>query len=95
MDFIKKLPSSSMFDTILVIVNWLTKQMIFISVYDIIMSADLAHLFILHVFSKYGIPSHVTFGRSLEFVSNFFYSLGTALDMQLYFTSDYYPEDDE
>jgi len=37
MDFIKKLPSSSEFDTILVIVNWLTKQVIFIPAYDTIM----------------------------------------------------------
>ena len=33
MDFIEKLLSFSEFDTILVIVNWLTKQAIFISAY--------------------------------------------------------------
>ena len=38
MDFIKKLPSSSRFDTILVIVNQFTKQAIFIPVHDTIMS---------------------------------------------------------
>jgi len=27
-----------------------------------------------------------------KFVSHFFYSLGTALDIRLYFTSSYYPE---
>ena len=58
-DFIKKLLLFSEFDTILVIVNWLTKQMIFISVHNIIMSADLAYLFVLHMFSKYGVFSHV------------------------------------
>ena len=72
MDFIKKLPSSSRFDTILVIVNWFTKQTIFIPAHNIIMSADLAHLFVLHVFSKHGVPSHVTSDRGSEFVSNFF-----------------------
>ena len=55
---------------------------------------DSAHLFILHVFSKYGVPSHVTSDRDLEFVSNFFRSLGTALDMQLHFTSGYHSEGD-
>ena len=58
------------------------------------MSSDLVHLFILHVFSKHGIPFHVTSDRSSEFVSNFFQSLGTALNMWHYFTSGYYPEDD-
>jgi len=94
MDFIEKLPSSSRFDTILVIVDRLTKQAIFIPAHDTITSADLARLFVLHVFSKHGIPSHVTSDRGLEFVSNFFQSLGTALDMRLHFTSGYHPEGD-
>jgi len=94
MDFIKKLPSSSGFDTILVIVDWLIKQAIFIPAYDTITSTDLACLFILHVFSKHSVSSHVTSDRGSEFVSNFFRSLGTALDMQLHFTSGYHPEGD-
>jgi len=94
MDFIKKLPSSSGFNTILVMVNQLTKQVIFISAHDTIISVDLACLFILHVFSKHGVPSHVTSNSGLKFVSNFFQSLGTALDMQLHFTSGYHPEGD-
>jgi len=94
MDFIEKLLTSFGFDTILVIVDWLTKQVIFISVNDTIISINLAYLFILHVFSKHGVPSHVTSDRGLEFVSNFFCFLGTALDIQLYFTLDCYPEDD-
>jgi len=53
-----------------------------------------SRLFVLHVFSKHGISSHVTSDRGLEFVSNFFQSLGTALDMWLHFTSGYHPEDD-
>ena len=53
---------------------------------------DLACLFVLHVFSKYGISSHVTSDRDSEFVSNFFCSLGTALDMWLHFTLDYHSE---
>jgi len=94
MDFIEKLLSFSRFDTILVIVNWLTKQPIFIPALDTIMFVDLACLFILHVFSKHNVPSHVTSNRSLEFVSNFFWSLGTTLDMWLHFTSGYHPEGD-
>jgi len=94
MDFIEKLPSSSGFDTILVKVDQLTKQAIFIPAHDTITSADLAYLFVLHVFSKHGVPSYITSDRGLEFVSNFFRSLGTALDMWLHFTSGYHPEGD-
>ena len=94
MDFIEKLPSSSRFDTILVIVDWLTKQAIFIPAHDTITFTDLTHLFVLHVFSKHGIPSHVISDRGSEFVSNFFRSLGTTLDMWLHFTSGYHPKGD-
>ena len=73
-------------------INRLTKQAIFILAHNTITFADLAHLFVLHVFSKHSVPSHITSDRGLEFVSNFFQSLGTALDMWLHFTSDYYPE---
>jgi len=84
MDFIEKLLLSSGFDTILVIVNQLTKQaifIIFIPAHDTITSVDLACLFVLYVFSKHGVPSHVTSNRGLEFVLNFFQSLDTILNM--------------
>ena len=94
MNFIEKLLSFSEFNTILVIVDRFTKQAIFIPAHDTITYVDLAHLLILHVFSKHGIPSHVTSNRGSEFVSNFFWSLDTALNMQLHFTSGYHPEGD-
>ena len=55
---------------------------------------NLACLFILYVFSKYGIPSHITSDKDLEFVSNFFWSLGIALNMWLHFTLGYHSEGD-
>jgi len=92
MNFIKKLLSSSGFDTILVIVDRLLKQTIFIPTHDTITSAELACLFIIHIFSKHGVLSNVTSDHSSEFVSYFFCSLDTALDMRLHFTSGYHPE---
>jgi len=58
------------------------------------MSTDLAHLFVLYMFSKHDVPFHITSDRGSEFVSNFFQSLDTALNMQLHFTSGYHPKDD-
>ena len=92
MDFIKKLPMSDSSDTILVIIDCLTKQSIFILTINTITSPMLAKLFVLHVFSKHGVPSHVTSDRGMEFVSAFFHSLGKVLDMKLHFTSGYHPE---
>src|SRR3979490_2416071 len=94
MDFIEQLPPSSGFTSILVIVCRLTKQSIFIPMDDTITSAELAKLFVLHVFSKHGVPNHVTSDRGSEFVSHFFRSLCKALDMRLHFTSGYHPKGD-
>ena len=94
MDFIEQLPPSDGFTDILVIIDRLTKQAIFIPTYNTINAPELAKLFVAHVFSKHGVPSHVTSDRGSEFVSRFFRSLGTALDMKLHFTSGYHPEGD-
>jgi hypothetical protein len=94
MDFIEQLPDSSGFTAILVVIDRLSKQSIFIPTYDTITFLDLARLFLLHVFSKHGVPSHVTSDRGTEFLSHFFRSLRKALDMILHFTSGYHPEGD-
>ena len=94
MDFIEKLPSSSNYTSILVVDDQLTKQAIFIPTSDTITAPELASLFVFHVFSKHGVPQHVTSDRGSEFVSHFFRSLGKALDMTLHFTSGYHPEGD-
>jgi len=60
MDFIEQLPMSGGYTAILVIVDRASKQAIFIPTYDTITSEQLAELFVLHVFSKHGVPNHVT-----------------------------------
>jgi IS30 family transposase len=92
MDFIKQLPNSKGFTAILVVVDRFTKQALFIPSYDTITSTQLAKLFIIHVFSKHGVLSHVTSDQGSKFVSRFFRSLGEALNMKLHFTLGYHPE---
>jgi protoheme ferro-lyase len=92
MNFIEQLPDSKGFTTILVVVDGFTKQALFIPTYDTITSAQLAKIFIIHVFSKHGVPSHVTSNRGSKFVSHFFHSLGKALNMKLHFTLGYHLE---
>ena len=94
MDFIEHLPNSKWFTAILVVVDCFTKKSIFIPTHDTITSAQLAELFVIHVFSKHGVPSHVTSDHGSRFVSHFFRSLGKALNMKLHFTSGYHLEGD-
>ena len=93
-DLIETLLTSSSCDSILVIVDQLSKQGIFILTTIHCTSKDLAMLFVMHVFSKHGIPEHVTSGCGPKFISCFFCSLRKALDMKLHFTSGYHPEGD-
>jgi len=94
LEFIEKLPTSSGHDSILVVVDRLSKQALFIPTHVTITLDQLAQLFVIHVFSKHSVLSHVTSDRGSEFVSHFFRSLGIALDMKLHFTSSYHPEGD-
>ncbi|CAA7265598.1 unnamed protein product [Cyclocybe aegerita] len=94
MDLIEKLLPSAGFTDILVIIDRLTKQAVFMLTHSDLTAVKLAELFILNVFSKHGVPSHVTSDRGSKFVSHFFRGLGKALDIELHFTSGYHPEGD-
>src|SRR5258707_4800954 len=60
MDFIKQLPNSEGFSAILVIINHLTKQVIFIPSHNMVNAPQVAWLFLIHVFSKHMVPAHIT-----------------------------------
>ena len=92
MDFIEQLPKSEKHTAILVIVDRLIKQAAFIPTTDTVTSEEVARLFLIHIFSKHGIPTHITSNRGTEFHSHFFCCLGTLLNMKLHFTSGYHPQ---
>ncbi len=79
MDFIEQLPASKGFSAILVVVNHLTKQVIFIPSHDTMNALQVVRLFLTHVFSKHGVLLHVTLDCGSEFVSHIFHSLGKLL----------------
>src|SRR5258706_302346 len=69
-----------------------TIQSLFIPTHDMVDAPQLARMFLTHIFSKHGTPGHVTSNHGTEFVSHFFHSLGSLLNMKLHFTSGYHPE---
>src|SRR5258708_673919 len=89
MDFIEQLPASEGFSAILVVIDQLTKQAIFIPSHDTVNALQVARLFLTHVFSKHGVPAHITSDCGSEFISHFFCSLGKLLQMRLHFTLGY------
>jgi len=93
MDFIEELPPSSGYTSILVIVDHLSKQSLFIPTHNTIMSSKIAQLFVLHIFYKHGVPSHVTSNHGTELYPTSS-SPSELHDMKLHFTSRYHPEGD-
>jgi len=91
MDFIKQHPPSNRYTAILVIINQLLKESIFIPTTDSIMSVEVAEAFITHVFAKHRIPLHISSDCGSEFTSHFFHSLGSLLCMNLHFTLGHHP----
>src|SRR5260221_10491912 len=94
MDFIEQLPMSEGFTAILVIVDRLTKQSLFIPTHDTVDTPQLAQLFLTHIFTKHSTLGHVTSDCGMEFISHFSRSLGKLLGMKLHFMSRYHLEGD-
>ena len=94
MDFIEQLPPSLGYTTILVIVDYLTKQALFLPTTDEVTSEGVAQLYFQNIFSKHGVPMHITSDRGTEFISHFFCSLDMLLGIHLHFTSGYHPQAD-
>ena len=91
MDFIEQLPPSNGYTAILVVIDRLTKESVFIPTTDNATAIDVADAFVTHIFAKHGIPLHVSSDRGSEFTSHFFRSLGSLLHMRLHFTSGHRP----
>ncbi|MBW0539528.1 hypothetical protein O181_079243 [Austropuccinia psidii MF-1] len=94
MDVITQLPLSNSFDSILVIVDRLSKMAVFIPTISSIASVDLAHLFIKNIFSKHGLPSRIVSERGSLFVSSFWTNLCQQLKISRDLSADYHPETD-
>jgi len=54
----------------------------------------LSEIFIKHIFAKHRVPNHVMSDQETEFISKFFWSLASALNMRLHFTLGYHPKAD-
>ena len=90
MDFITDLPLVNGYNSILVIVDHLSKYIILIPTTK---EKELTKL-LLNVFAHHGVPEHITSDRGSVFISHFMLALGKLLDIQLHFTAGYHPEAD-
>ena len=94
MDFIEWLPVSEGFDTILVVVDRLTKMAHFIPTRSDIDAPQLAKIFLQNIFTKHGTPADIVSDRGKHFVSRFWASLCTLLGVRSNLSTAYHPETD-
>jgi len=92
-DFIVELPQSAGHDSIIVVVNSVTKHAHFISTVTTISAAGAAHLFLSHVWKHHGLPRKVI-DRGPQFVAEFTRELYRLLRIKLATTTAYHPQGD-
>ena len=96
MDHIVQLPKAGkeQYDAILVIVDRLTKQAIYIPCHTTDTAKDFARLFLENVFSKHGLPADIVSDRGSLFLSQFWKELCKILGIQSRLSTAYHPQTD-
>src|SRR5258707_11249302 len=94
MDFITDLPPSHGFDTLLVVVDCLSKQSHFIPMIRSLNAPGLTQLYISSIFKLHGLPSSIISDRDPLFTSLFWDSLMSQLRIQHKLSTAYHPQMD-
>ena len=94
MDFIEKLPSSKGFDTILVVIDRLTKFGHVIALSHPFLAAQVAQVFLDHIYKLHGLPESIVTDRDRIFTSKFWQELFKLAGTELHYSSSYHPETD-
>jgi hypothetical protein len=91
MDFITGLPKSTrQNDSIMVVVDKLSKSSHFIPVKSTCKEIDIANIFIKDIFRLHGMPKEIVFDRDRKFTSIFWKSLMAGFETKLFFSTAYY-----
>ncbi|CAI7876562.1 unnamed protein product [Closterium sp. NIES-54] len=95
LDFITDLPRTPTgFDSILVVIDKLSKMAHFIPTTGTVTAAETAKLFFTQVVRLHGLPSAIISDRDTRFLSNFWTALFQLLGTQIRLSTAYHPETD-
>ena len=94
MDFIVDLPPSNSYDSILVVVDRLTKMAHFVPCKKTASSEDTARLFLENIYRYHGLPDDVVSDRGPQFISKFWRTLFGILKVDIKLSSAFHPQTD-
>ncbi|KAI7936611.1 hypothetical protein MJO28_015510 [Puccinia striiformis f. sp. tritici] len=94
MDFITKLPKSKGNDSILVVIDHLSKASHFIPCKEAMTSAELAKLFRREIFRLHGLPDRIISDRGSTFTSKFWLAFMKTLNIKAATSTAYHPQTD-
>jgi transposase InsO family protein len=94
MDFVEPLPKSKGYDSILVVVDRLTKWAIFLPTTTRIKASDLADILLDSVFTNHGFPTTIVSDRGSKFTSKLWKYLTGKLGISLRLSTAFHPQTD-
>ncbi|TPX47565.1 hypothetical protein SeLEV6574_g02595, partial [Synchytrium endobioticum] len=96
MDFIVGMPiaSQNKYDSILVVVDRLTKMSHFMPCHSTTSAQQLAQLFLDNIFKYHGLPANIVSDRGGQFISSFWRHLCQLLDIKTNFSTARHPQSD-
>jgi hypothetical protein len=95
MDFITGLPTlTKQNDTIMVVLDKLSKSTHFIPIKSTCKVIYIANVFMKEIFRLHGMPKEIVSDRDTKFTSRFWKSLMDSLETKLLFSIAYHPQND-
>ena len=94
MDFITGLPLSNQCNSILVVVDRLTKMSHFIACVDTLSAEELSSIFLNNIFRLHGLPTDIISDRGTLFTSRFWKELMKQLQIKTNFSTAFHPQTD-
>jgi hypothetical protein len=95
MNFITGLPKSTkQNDTIMVVVEKLSKVAHFVPVKSTCKEIDISSIFMKDIFILHGMPKEIIFDRDSKFTSKFWKSLFVGFETKFLFSTTYHPQTD-
>ena len=93
-DFITDLPLSHSFNTILMVVDWFSKEVELIPCTKTCLALDMAKLFMHNVWEHHGLPCSITSDQGPQFAAQVMQEINKALSISTKLSTSFHPQTD-